>query len=133
MLKKDQFEPQLTPKQDRLIELLLSGINVSAAAKETGIADVTARRWLKDEHFLVAYRQAQQMLFDQALTGLMHKVEKAIATLDRNMDADISIPASTQVRAAQIVLEQCIAIRKTAELEQKILELEEYIQELIKR
>src|SRR2546429_1506803 len=105
MAENDQNPEDLTPKQDQLIELLLAGVNVSAAARQLKIGDKTARRWLKLPHFQAAYKAAQRALFDQALTGLMNKVDKAIGTLDRNMDADINTPASTQVRAAQILLE----------------------------
>ncbi len=129
----ENVSSELSPQQDQLISLLLAGIAINAAAKQVGINEKTAHRWLKLKHFQQAYKAAQKALFDQALTGLMLKVDKAIETLDRNMNADINTPASVQVRAAQIVLEQAISVHKTAELEQKILELEEYIQELIKR
>jgi hypothetical protein len=125
MAENDQNPEDLTPKQDQLIELLLAGVNVSAAARQLKIGDKTARRWLKLPHFQAAYKTAQRALFDQALTGLMNKVDKAIGTLDRNMDADINTPASTQVRAAQIVLEQAINVHKVSELETRLAELEE--------
>src|SRR6266567_918456 len=108
----ESSEGKLTPKQDTLIALLLAGVNIVAAAQQVGIAQATAHRWLKLAHFQAAYKTAQRALFDQALTGLMNKVDKAIVTLDRNMDADINTPASTQVRAAQIVLEQAIGVYK---------------------
>lgn len=88
------------------------------------IGDKTARRWLKLDHFQSAFKSAQRQLFDQALTGLMQKVDKAIETLDRNMDGE-EVPPSTQVRAAQIVLEQSIGIYKVGELEQEIEELKQ--------
>lgn len=116
----------LTPKQEQLIAVLVSGVNIAAAAKAIGIGDKTARRWLKLPHFMLAYRKAQGDLFTDALQGLQGKIGKAISTLDRNMSSE-ETPASTQVRAAQIVLEQAIAIHKVSELEQKISELEQII------
>ncbi|SRR6266568_1222507 len=121
----------LTPKQDMVIELLLAGVNITGAAKQAGIAEKTARRWLKLPHFQQAYRIAQHSLFDQALTGLMNKVDKAINTLDRNMTSE-DAPASTQVRAAQITIEQSISIYKTQQLEERISELERILGERIR-
>lgn len=124
----DEKVEQLSPKQDSLISLLLAGVSIVTAARQVGIAEKTAHKWLKLAHFQEAYKAAQRSLFDQALTGLMLRVDKAISTLDRNMDGE-ETPASTQVRAAQIVLEQAIAIHKMSELEQKIAELEQYIKQ----
>lgn len=116
----------LTPKQEQLIAVLVAGINIATAAKSVGIADKTARRWLKLPHFQRAYRKAQSDLFTEALQGLQDKIEKAITTLDRNMDGELTPPA-TQVRAAQIVIEQAIAVGKVLDLEQRLIELEELL------
>ncbi len=122
----DTNAEELTPKQDQLIELLLAGVNISAAARQLKIGNKTAYRWLKLNHFQTAYKTAQRALFDQALTGLLGKVDKAIETLDRNMSAPEAV-ASTQVRAAQIILEQAIGIYKVGELETKVAELEQLL------
>ena len=118
----------LTTKQEQLIMLLVSGVNVSAAAHNASIGERTAYRWLKLPHFQAAYKAAQRQLFDQALTGLMLKVDKAITTLDRHMDGE-DTPASSQIRAAQLVLEQAINIHKMAELEAKYAELEQLVKQ----
>lgn len=124
MTENDQATEQLTSTQELLISCLVSGLNITAAAKAAGIGDKTARRWLKLPHFQRAYKDAQRSLFDQALTGLMLKVDKAIATLDRNMT---EASPYTQVSAAKIVLEQAIAVHKMSELEQKVAQLEELL------
>lgn len=121
-------EPALTPKQGKLIEALLTPLSITAAARAAGIGEATARRWLKLPHFQAAYQAAQKQLFNQALTGLMQKVDRAIETLDRNMTGE-DVPASTQVRAAQIVLEQAIAVHKMGELEEKYRELEQLVKQ----
>jgi len=120
---------QLTPKQELLISLLLAGVNIATAAKQAGVSDKTARRWLKLPAFKHAYRTAQHDLFRESLQALQGKIEKAIDTLDRHMDAD-ETPASSQIRAAQIVLDQALAIDKMSELEtieEKLAMLEQHI------
>lgn len=118
--------PALTPKQDTLIAALLAGHTITTAAVAANIADKTARRWLKLQCVQDALKAAQKQVFNQALTGLMLKVDKAIETLDRNMSSE-DTPASTQVRAAQIVLEQSLQVHKMGELEAKYAELEQII------
>lgn len=117
---------KLTPKQEQLIEALLAGHNITVAAKVSSIGDKTARRWLKQEAFQAAYKSAQKALFNQALTGLMLKVDKAIETLERNMRSE-EAPASTQVRAAQIILEQAVSSFRMSELEQRVEELKQRV------
>jgi phage terminase small subunit len=119
-------QTELTPKQDTLITALLTPLSITAAALAAGVSEKTARRWLKLPHFQQAYKAAQKQLFNQALTTLMSKVDKAIDTLDRNMDGEL-VPASTQVRAAQIWLEMSVNMYKTQEIEEKIAELERIV------
>lgn len=116
----------LSAKQEMLIAVLIAGNNITIAAKVAGIGDKTARRWLKLPHFQQAYKAAQKQVFETALAALLLKVEKAVDTLDRNMDSELT-PAATQVRAAQIVIEQATNIHKMNELEQKIAELEKLV------
>ncbi|SRR6266567_3039403 len=113
----------LSASQAKLVEALLAGANLTVAATTAGIAYRTANRWWKLECVQQAYKAGQKSLFDQALTGLMLKVEAAIETLDRHMTAE-ETPASSQIRAAQIVLEQAISIHKMSDLEARLHELE---------
>src|SRR6202035_3915607 len=107
MTSSDQDTEILTPKQEQLIAVLVSGVNIATAARTIGISDKTARRWLKLPHFLAGYKAAQQSIFDDRLAALREGVDTAINTLKRNMTSE-ETPASVQVRAAQIWLEQAI-------------------------
>jgi phage terminase small subunit len=126
MAGNDQAE-QLTPKMEELIAALLSGLNITAAAKASGVAEKTARRWLKLPHFQKAYQAEQQSLFNERLAALRLGVSKCLATLARNMGEDA--PPATQVRAAQIWLEAALDIHKMSELEAKIAELEQQLKQ----
>lgn len=126
MTLKVSGEQGLTPKQELFLGSLLAGNTILTSAKVAGVTEKTAYKWLKLPHFKSAQKAAQKQLFDQALTGLMLKVDKAIETLDRHMSGE-DTPASTQVRSAQIVLEQAINIGKMSELEAKYAELEQLL------
>ena len=116
-------QESLTINQEKFIEAHLAGAQLTVAAETAHISYRTAQRWWKLPHVQAAYKAAQRQLFDQALTGLMQKVDKAIETLDRNMTGE-EASASTQVRAAQIVLEQAISVYKMGDLEARLAELE---------
>lgn len=129
MTDSDQAEQQLTPKQQQLIELLLAGLNIAAAARQLKIGDKTARRWLQKPDFKRAYRAAQHDLFRDAMQELHGLIPKAIKTLERHMTGD-DTPAGYQIRAAQLILEQAQATDKAGELEDmrdKITQLEQLI------
>lgn len=116
----------LSPKQEMLIAELIGGNNITIAAKVAGIGDKTARRWLKLPHFQQAYKAAQKQVFETALAALLLKVEKAVDTLDRNMDS-VEAPAAAQIRAAQIVLEQANNVHKMREMEERLGALENLV------
>jgi transposase-like protein len=119
---------EVTPKQRMLITAMLSGKSIVDAAKEAGIAAKTAHQWLKLAQVQAAYRDAQHALFDDAIRLFMTDMNDARITL-RTLMKDIETPAATRVRAAQLIIEQSINLNKMSELEQKLAELEEIVQE----
>lgn len=113
----------LSAKQEQFILAYLASGNVQISALTCKINEATGYRWLKQPKVQAALKQAQKALFESELSELRRIVGKAIRTLDRNMSSE-DAPPSTQVAAARIVLEQAITIYKTAELEERLQELE---------
>jgi hypothetical protein len=116
-------ENGLTPKQEALIELLLTGVNVSAACRQLKLAERTARRWLKAPHFKTAYRQARQDIFDERLSMLREGINTAIKTLAESMDPKKTKSEFVRMSAAAKWLDTSIEVYKAAELEREIAEL----------
>jgi hypothetical protein len=116
-------EAAINPRQERLIEALLAGNSIIASAKIAGCNEKTARRWLKQNDVQAAYRTAQRVVFNEALSCLMIDIGDARAVLCAIM-RDTEAPESSRVRAAQIILEQAIASYRTGELEERLCELE---------
>lgn len=121
-------QEKTTPKQDTFIQALLAGNSIVASAKIAGCNEKTAHAWLKLSSVKSAYREAQHVVFDDALSGLMLDVGEARATLVSIMK-DTDATPSVRVRAAQIVLEQAIEMHKVSELEAKLAELEALVKE----
>jgi hypothetical protein len=115
----------ISPKQERLIEALLSGKTIVDAADACGIAEQTAHRWLKDATFQQAYNDARQRLLNHSITALQLKFDQAIATLDRHTNAPKTIPRD-QIRAAEVIVSTTL---QTAHLMERIAELEAQVAE----
>lgn len=114
--------PSLSSKQEQFITLLVAGIPIVHAAKQCSIAENTAHRWLHQSHVQQAYKAAQSLVFEQALSSLLLRVDKAINTLDKHMSNE-ETPAGVQVRASQLILEQAIQVGKMNAMEAEIQEL----------
>jgi len=116
-----QANTSLTAKQERLIAALLANASVVDAAKACKINESTAYRWLKLSHFQDAYKAARRAAFDELLLALMTGTGTALKVLHEAMKQGET--HSVRVRAAQIWLEQAIAVHKMSELEAEIAEL----------
>lgn len=126
MTENDQDQRGLSAKQEAFLTAYLVSSNITIAAKTSGMSDKTARRLVKLPAFQGALKEAQRELFNDALQGLRAHVDTAIKTLVRHMSAE-DTPAGSQIRAAQIYLEQAIAVHKMTELEEKYAELEQLV------
>lgn len=78
----------LTPKQERLIEALLTGQTIIAASKAVGIAEKTAHIWLKLPHVARAYQEARQNIAQNVREQIEQLSSKAIQALDDSLQLD---------------------------------------------
>ena len=97
-------------KQEILISALLTTPTVTEAATHAGVADATARRWLKDGNFQADYTAAKQQVVEQTISQLQRACCAAIGTLPHIM-SDPAHPASVRVTAARSILETTLKPR----------------------
>ncbi len=116
----------LTLKQRKAIEALLTCGDVSSAAKEAGVSRETIYRWAKKDNFLDALRAGTSQALDDLSRLLLSLGETAISTLRIAMEDD-SIPANTKVRAADIVCSRLLQFRELVSLEERVSKLESEI------
>lgn len=116
---------ELSAKQYKLIELLVSGHSIVASAKIAGVCERTAHNWLAQPAFQQAYRKAKQSIFDEKLEEIKDGIHIALEALKRNMTEDTR--GYVQVQAASKWLDVAIELYKAQELEERIKELEEAI------
>lgn len=114
---------ELTGKQRKAVEALVATGEVSAAAKEAGISRETLHRWLRQQPFAQAVRDAEAKALDDLSRLLVRMGRTAAATLAKSM-SDASVPAATRVRAADVTLSRLLQLRELATLEARVVELE---------
>ena len=114
---------QLTPRQRRAIEALLSTGDISAAAKEVGVHRNSLHRWLQEPDFQAAVREAEAKAIDELSRMLVRLGRTAVGTLAKAM-SDPTAPWATRVRAADASLARLLQLRELATLEARVTELE---------
>jgi phage terminase small subunit len=114
---------KLSRKQDQVITALVTCASITEAAAQCGLADVTLRRWLKQEPFQAAYREARRAVVQQAITQVQRATGEAVETLRRVMQ-DAEAPASARVSAAKTILETAVKAVEVEDLEARITALE---------
>lgn len=111
-------------KQEQAIAALLTQRNLEEAAKAIGIAPNTLMNWMKDPEFDAAYRDAKRLAFSQSV-GRMQQASSAAVTTVLKIMVDGNAPASTRLRAADIVLERTSKAIELEDIEARLAALEQ--------
>ena len=72
---------ELTAKQKRMIAAMLASKTIGEACENAGVGRTTLTRWLGQEQFIIALRQAQSEAITRAGSQLIAAQEVAIDTL----------------------------------------------------
>ena len=105
------------------IAALLSQRNVDEAARSAGIGTRTLLRWMKDPEFDAAFRAARRAAFGQT-TARLQQGSSAAATILMKLMLDANTPASTRVRAAEIIVSHAAKAIEIEDIEARVSELE---------
>lgn len=122
-------EGGITGKKAKAISALLSCKSMAAAAATLKVSEVTLWRWLQEEDFKKAYREARSQVVSQAIGQIQNACTEAVQTLSDVM-ADLEAPASARVSAAKTVLETAFKTVEIEDLEERISELEARLGEM---
>jgi len=126
----ENARPRKLPKKyENAIAALLGCPTLEAAAILLRIDVSTLRRWMKDEAFQEAYRDARKRLMESTITRLQQVSEKAVATLEKNMACG---QPATEVRAAVAVLEYAGKGYEQLNMENRIAALEEAAEQRVR-
>ncbi len=110
-------------KTEDAIAALLSQRNVDEAARTAGIGTRTLLRWMKDPEFDAAFRKARRAAFGQT-TARLQQGSSAAATILMKLMLDANTPASTRVRAAEIIVSHAAKAIEIEDIEARVSDLE---------
>lgn len=113
----------MTAKHEKLLAALLCTPTIQAAAKGAGISESTALRYLKENEFAGAYRDARREVVSHAVTQLQSACGEAVATL-REVAGDSEAPAGSRVAAARSILETSLRAIELDDISARVEALE---------
>jgi len=113
----------LTDKQRRAINALLSEPTIKQAAKAAKIGESTLFRWLNSSQFTTALKEARGRVLESTLTGLQGAAVKAVETLYDVMTNE-QVFAAVRVTAARTILEMSLRTRELIEDEDRLRAIE---------
>ncbi|URN12500.1 hypothetical protein LUW77_14975 [Streptomyces radiopugnans] len=115
--------PARGPKNRTAAVLALArGDDSEQVGREAGVSGRTVRRWLADDPtFALDVRDARTELLSLAVGRLAAASTKAVDTL---VDALDNERGQARVQAARVLLDACLALRESLDLEQRLAALE---------
>lgn len=119
---------KLSRNQERVIVALLNHTSVTKASEAAGIGEVTIYRWLKDDGFNAAYRDARRQVVQQSIVMIQKSMSSAVTTLNEIRE-DKEAPASSRVSASKAILEFGRRLTEMEQLEDRVEELEKIVKE----
>lgn len=129
MTSKDNPNDELTPKQQRAIDALLSEPTTKAAAQTALCAEITLHRWLKKPSFQSALKAARAELLEATRTALQSAGKDAVETLKQVMN-DTGAKGSERVSAAKAVLEIGLKVQEVFNMGERFKLLEDKLKAL---
>jgi hypothetical protein len=116
----DSPTPELTARQEKAVLALLAAGSAPAAAQVVGVSARTVQRWLRQEHFARAVKEAKREMMEAGRRRLCGSVLEAAATMCRLLHSE---DERTRLRAAVEIWKRLDA-DGLAEVEKRLDELE---------
>ena len=122
------IQAKLSSKQENAIIALLTESTIKQVAETVGVGESTVYRWLQEDEFNQAFREARKRAFSKSLSALQQAYSCAVGTLKIIME-NVDASPNSRVTAAKTVIEMAF---KAYELEDLSLELDEIRQDMKK-
>jgi hypothetical protein len=110
-------------KEEELIAALLSQPTIAKAAKQAGISEATALRWMQEPDFCRQYREARRKVVETAVAALQQSLMVATATFVE-IAGDKTKPASARIAAARSMYEFSLRAIELTDHEERLLAIE---------
>lgn len=96
----------LKAKDQKILDLLLSGLTISEVARKANVSRSTVYEKLKDEQFLNAYSEELEERKKLARVRSMALTESAYKVLEHTLNNPLGVKKSELIRAAEIALQR---------------------------
>ena len=107
----------------------MNGDTIKDTAKANRISETTIYLWQQKDEFKSELRRLRREAYETSVNKLQSVTDKAIDTLERNLNCGIP---STEIRAAQILLEQSSKAIDTLDVLERLERLESVHNEVTK-
>jgi hypothetical protein len=102
------------------------GATIEGAASKANVSAATAKRRLLEEGFQRRLREIKDDMVKRAAAMLTAASMEAVKTLTQLLDRES--PAAVRLGAARAILELGVRLRESAELHERIVQLEQHVQ-----
>jgi hypothetical protein len=113
----------LTPRQRKAIEILLTSGNIREAAQAAKVSRETIYKWMKAQAFREALKEGSREALERLSRSLMSLGDKAVKALEDALD-DPEAKSAAKVRPADVILGRLLQLKELADLEERISALE---------
>lgn len=113
----------LTPKQHRAIEALLTSGDMTRAAERAGVSRETLYKWLKSEPFRQELKAGEAKALEALSRRLVALGDSAVLALQDGLNADN--PTAVRLRAADIIIGRLLQLKELVNLDERVSALEE--------
>lgn len=122
----DEARFDLSPKQRKAIESILSGNELEVAAAAAGVSPSTIYRWRRSDEFQAALRASQAELVQDHVTALSGMLRGNRDVLLAIRD-DSGTPAHVRLRAVELIESTLRSWKEFADFEDRLAELERMV------
>lgn len=121
------MKKNITAKQFKGINAILSSSSIIEAARTSGIHERTLRRWLVDPAFKVALKEAQGEVIQGTARALLTSELKAVASLNELLHNPTLPGANIKLHTSVAILQLSCHYSERAYIEERLAKIEEVI------
>jgi len=124
MMDENGIHPEQSVRQRRFFAALLSAVSVREAARQVGVGETTAWRYMRIPAMRRALASRQAAVLGQASHRLAAEMAAALDTLG-SIVRDVQVAPGTRVSAARVILESGLRMAEMVTLTERVTALEE--------
>ena len=121
----------MTGKQQKALAALIRAPTRAIAAKEAGVGVSTLRRWMREDDFRAAYKEALAELLEDASAQSKRNLSRALDVLADVMENGEN--SQVRITAARSTLEYALKLSEVVDVQQRLDALEKMLAEVENR